>query len=118
MASGALPHETPVARGGAQIGPVRLERAPPHLTRGPGRGYGTPRACRRHATCVEAPLGARRRGPLRVPWGTIGLIRTASACFGQFRPNLVATGLIWHVWSSALILVRRVGVSELGPLTV
>ena len=30
-----------------------------------------------------------------VPWGTIGLIRTASACFGQFRPNLVATGLIW-----------------------
>ena len=30
-----------------------------------------------------------------VPRGTIGLIRTASACFGQFRPNLVATGLIW-----------------------
>ena len=41
MASGGLPHGAPVGRGGAQIGPVRLERAPPHLTRGPGRCYGT-----------------------------------------------------------------------------
>ena len=70
MASGALPHETPVARGGAQIRPVRLNEARSHLTRGLGRGYGGSRGRRRYATRVEGAVS--ERAPKRVEGHPMG----------------------------------------------